>query len=145
MPNPTSPDGSSAPDDPSDPFADFELISVYTRAAALRDGVLVALGDIAREAGFRIPIAVTEAVFKDYLDPSPELIAEGQSFAGRAWDLLQVLRFAAAVYPDRSEIHFKVLFVLTPGCPPEPVPLKALCHPGDEGSPVLTILLPQED
>ncbi len=148
MPNPTDPSDPTGPSgtaDPRDPFAGFELISVYSRADALRDGVLVALSDIAREAGFRIPIAATEAVFKGYLDPSPELIAEGQSLQGRAWDLLQILRFAAAVYPDRSEIHFKVLFVLSPGCPPEPVALKALCHPGDEGSPVLTILLPQED
>jgi len=139
MPDPT------APDDPTDPFAGFELLSVYTRADALRDGVLVDLTDLARQAGFRIPLAVTEAVYRSYLDPSPELANEGQSLAGRAWDLLQVLRFAAAVYPDCSEIHFKVLFVLSPGCPPEPVPLKALCHPGDDGSPVLTILLPQED
>lgn len=129
---------------PTDPFAGFELISVYTRADALRDGVLVDLSDLAREAGFRIPLVVTEAVYA-YLDPSPELIAEGQSLTGRAWDLLQVLRFAAAVYPDRSEIHFKVLFILSPGCPPEPVPLKALCHPGDDGEPVLTVLLPSED
>ncbi len=131
--------------DPTNPFDGFEVISVYSRADALRDGVLVDLSDLAREAGFKIPLAVTEAVYKDYLDPSHELIAEGQSFQGRTWDLLQILRFAAAVYPDRSEIHFKVLFVLTPGCPPEPVPLKALCHPGDEGEPVMTILLPLED
>jgi hypothetical protein len=130
--------------DPTNPFADFELISVYPRADALRDGVLVDLTDLAREAGFRIPLAVTEAVYRSYLDPSPELANEGQSFAGRAWDLLQILRFAAAVYPDRSEIHFKVLFVLSPGCPPEPVALKALCHPGDDGEPVLTVLLLNE-
>ena len=130
--------------DPTDPFTGFEVISVYSRADALRDGVLVDLTDLARQAGFRIPLAVTEAVYRSYLDPSPELIAEGQSRQGRAWDLLQILRFAAAVYPDRSEIHFKVLFVLSPGCPPEPVALKALCHPGDDGEPVLTVLLPNE-
>lgn len=116
MTNPTS------PSDPTDPFAGFEVLSVYTRADALRDGVLVDLSDLAHEAGFRIPLAVTEAVYASYLDPSPELANEGQSFSGRAWDLLQILCFAATVYPDRSEIHFKVLFVLTPGCPPEPVP-----------------------
>jgi hypothetical protein len=133
------------PSDTTSPFEDFEVISVYSRQAALADGVLVDLTDLAREAGFKIPLAVTEAVYASYLDPSPELANEGQSFQGRAWDLLQVLRFAAAVYPDRSEIHFKVLFVLTPGCPPEPVDLKALCHPGDDGEPVLTVLLPNED
>jgi hypothetical protein len=131
------------PSDLDSPFGD--LIYAYTRADALADGVLIDLSDEARQAGFKIPLAVTEAIFKDYLDPSPELIAEGQNLAGRAWDLLQILRFATAVYPDRSEIHFKILFVLSPGCPPEPVPLKALCHPGDDGEPVLTVLLPNED
>jgi len=133
------------PSDPADPFTGFEVISVYSRADARRDGVLVDLSDLARQAGFRIPLAVTEAVYRSYLDPSPELIAEGQSFAGRAWDLLQILRFAAAVYPDRSKLRFKVLFVLSPGCPSEPVELKAICGPGDDGEPVLTILLPTED
>ena len=131
--------------DPSDPFAGFELISVYSRADALRDGVLVDLADLAREAGFRIPVAVTEAVYKDYLDPSPVLIAEGQSFQGRAWDLLQVLHFTIAITPPTDMLLFKVLFLLDPESPPEPVPLKALCHPGDEGEPVMTILLEVED
>jgi hypothetical protein len=29
--------------------------------------------------------------------------------------------------------------------PPRPVHLKAICGPGDEGEPVITILLPNED
>ena len=121
------------------------VIFSYTRAQALADGVLVDLTPLAKEAGFCIPIAVTEAVYLDYLKPSAALEAESQSFDGRAWDLLQVLRFAAAVHPDHDTILFKVLFILTPGCPPEPVSLKAICGPGDEGEPVLTILLPVED
>jgi hypothetical protein len=129
-------------DSEASPFG--PVIYAYTRAQALADGVLVDLSDLAREAGFRVPLAVTEAVYA-YLDPSQDLIDEGQSLNGRARDMLQVLYFAAAVSPDRSEIHFKVLFVLTPGCPPEPVELKAICGPGDDGEPVLTVLLPNED
>ena len=136
--NPTS------PDDSSDPFAGFELISVYTRQNAIDDQVLFDITDAARTSGFKIPIAATAAVYA-YIDPSPELIAAGHSLAERTRLLLDVLYFAAAVYPDRSEVHFKVFFILSPGCPPEPVPLKALCHPGDDGEPVLTILLPNED
>jgi len=121
------------------------VIFSYSRQQALSDGVLVDVSDLASEAGFRVPVAVTEAVYKNYLDPSPELVREGQSLSGRAWDVLQVLLFAAAVHPDYDTILFKVLFILTPGCPPEPVSLKASCGPGDEGEPVLTILLPLED
>ncbi len=132
-------------DDPAQPSPFGPILFSYSRQQGLMDGLLVDLSDLAREAGFKIPLAVTEAVFNDYLDPSPALADEGQSLNGRAWDLLQVLYFAAAVNPDRDTIYFKVLFVLTPSCPPEPVELKALCGPGDDGEPVLTIMLPGED
>jgi hypothetical protein len=131
--------------DSFDPFEGFELISVYSRADALRDGVLRDLSDLTRPSGFRIPVAATEAVFTSYLDPSPDLIAAGQSLTGRTWDLLQVLLFAISVYPDRSEILFKVLFLMSPASSPVPIELKAICGPGDDASPVLTILLPSED
>jgi hypothetical protein len=54
-------------------------------------------------------------------------------------------RIPAAVHQDRDCIFFKVLFILTRGCPPEPVSLKAIYGPGDDGEPVLAILLPFED
>jgi hypothetical protein len=117
----------------------------YTREQALADRALVDISDLAREAGFKIPVAVTEAVYTNYLDPSPELCNEGQSLNGRAWDLLQVLHAAAIANPDRNTIPFNALFVQAPGCPPEPIELKAICGPGNDGSPVLTILLPDED
>jgi len=121
------------------------VIFSYTRAQALADGVLVDITPLAKEAGFCIPVAVTEAVYLDYLKPSAALEAESQSFEGRAWDVLQVLLFAAAVHPDHDTILFKVLFQISPGCPPVPIELKAIIGPGDIGSPVLTILLPLED
>jgi len=136
---------SSDPSDSLDPFAGFELVSVYSRADALRDGVLRDITSLAKEAGFSVPTAVTEAVYHNYLDPSPELLAAGQSLTGRTWDVLQVLLFAIAVNPDRSCILFKVLFVLSPGSPPVPIELKAIIGPGDDARPVLTILLPSED
>ncbi|MGO8693104.1 MAG: hypothetical protein ACLQMF_05455 [Rectinemataceae bacterium] len=55
--------------------------------------------------------------------------------------MLRVLYFAAFVYPDRDT----VFFVLSPGEASHPVALKALCHPGDDSSLVLTVLLPTED
>ena len=144
--NPTNPIAPGSPGGPSgpDPFDGFELISVYTRRSAIEDGVLVALTDDARKAGFRIPVAATSAVYA-YLDPSPPLIAAGQSLAERTRALLDVLYFAAVISPDRDIVYFKLLLVLAPGSPPEPVAMKALCHPGDSGEPVLTILLEGED
>ena len=129
---------------PSDPTFGDVLYS-YTREQALADGVVVDMSELAHEAGFKIPVAATEAVYKGYLAPSQALVDEGQSFYGRACDLLQVLHSAAIANSDQDTVFFTVLFVLSPGCPPEPIELKAICGPGDNGEPVLTILLPDED
>ena len=42
-----------------------EPISVYTRAQAIEDGVLVDAGSMASEAGFRWPVAFTAAAWAD--------------------------------------------------------------------------------
>jgi hypothetical protein len=42
-----------------------EVISTYTRAQAIEDGVLVDAGSIALEAGFTGPVALTSAVWAD--------------------------------------------------------------------------------
>lgn len=41
-----------------------EPIHTYTRAQALGDGTLVDVSELAREAGFRLPVAVTRAVWE---------------------------------------------------------------------------------
>ena len=56
---------------------DADVISVYTRAQALEDGVLVDLTGWAQQAWFKIPVAVTRGVW-DVLKPSTELEAEGE-------------------------------------------------------------------
>ena len=53
-------------------WSDAEIISAYTRADALRDGVLVAVpGDLARELGIRVPVAVTTGVWGAVTSPRP--------------------------------------------------------------------------
>jgi hypothetical protein len=42
-----------------------EPISTYSRAQAIEEGVLVDGGPTAREAGFRMPVALTAAVWAD--------------------------------------------------------------------------------
>jgi uncharacterized protein DUF6573 len=77
--------------------ADFwgEPIHVYTRADALADGVLVDATATAREAGFRIPLALTQSVWADVNDLSGRDVVAGQSPEGRLWDLLFVSAHAA--------------------------------------------------
>ena len=131
------------PTSESSPFG--EIIYAYTRAQALADGVLVDVSDLAREAGFVFPVALTERFYHGYIVPTLALIAEGQSIAGRLWDLLTVLRWTIQTSKDDSYLPLSVLFVMSPGTPPVPIELVAVCGPGDSGEPVVTVMLPDED
>lgn len=121
---------------------EFDLIHRYTRAQALADGILIDVTLTAREAGLKYPVAVTRAVFEQYVRV-PEGVA-AQDEAGRTWDILWMLRFAVARAPEGDMLLF-ALFVRNDDTEPRPVKLKAICHPGDEGEPVITVLLPHED
>ena len=122
-----------------------EVISVYTRAQALEDGVLVDVSEMAKEAGIKFPVALTATVYGQYVEV-PEGVT-GQDEAGRLWDILWMFRCAAAKF-DGSTLLFK-LYIRNHNrerldCR-DVVTLKAECGPGDEGEPVLTIMLPDED
>lgn len=121
------------------------VIFCYTRADAIRDGVLIDVTEMAREAGFRIPVAMTSAAWALCVE-LPEGVT-GQDLSGRIWDVLIMLLYAIKSKNARgSEIryHLHVRNSNEEGEPPL-VELKALCGPGDEGEPVITIMLPHED
>ena len=48
-------------------FHDDDLIHRYTRKQAIEDAVLVDVTPTAREAGFRLPVALTRAVWEHYV------------------------------------------------------------------------------
>jgi len=128
------------------PFEDMPVIYSYTRAQAIEDGVLVDLTEWAGETGFRIPVACTSAVWNGYVVPPAETTELGQSERGRAHDLLWMLYVAikAARQAHHEQLLFKVIFLQAPS-KQETVTLKAICGPGDQGEPVLTVMLPNED
>ncbi len=121
-----------------------EIIHAYTRAQALEDGVLVDLTDLAREAGFRLPVAVTQGVWA-VLNPTKELEEAGQDMTGRAWDMLTILRHSIRGASATDEIRFAPLFMREPGEKVEPVEMWAKCGPGDDAEPVVTVMLKGED
>jgi hypothetical protein len=128
---------------------DAEVISVYSRAQAIEDGVLVDLSEhsATKEAGIRFPVAVTRELF-GILEPSPELEADGQSLQGRLWDLLNMFKIRhAGRHPSEhaDEVWFTVLFIRRPGGRPEQVKVWAKCGPGDNMEPVITIMLEGQD
>jgi len=122
-----------------------EVIFAYTRQQALADGVLVDVSTLAKEAGFRWPVALTERLYHSYVVPALELVAEGQSITGRLWDVLNVLRYTISKAKDTTFLQFSVLFVMYPASSPVSIELTSVAGPGDDGEPVITIMLPEDD
>lgn len=125
-----------------------EVISGYSRAQALADGVLVDVSTTARELGFRYPVALTAAVWTDCVAWRDE-DSERQTFqdeTGRLWDVLWRARLAART-GEGHRVPFVLLRIPREGTAqtPERVTLHLAIGPGDQGEPVLTILLPDED
>jgi hypothetical protein len=127
-----------------DPWEGWNVIHVYTREQAIADGVLVDVSYMGRQVGIRIPVAVTQAVWAEYV-----AVPEGvscQDEQGRLWDILWMFRFEAANPKNReNEMMLFTLRVRNDNTSPKEVTLKAICGPGDDGKPVLTILKPDED
>jgi hypothetical protein len=123
-------------------FTKADVISAYTRAQALADGVLIDVTKTAREAGIRFPVAVTAAVWNLYVQV-PEGV-EGQDEAGRLWDLLWMLRFAVKSSQEPGDTIRYNLLVRNDNRQPRPVTLKAVCGPDDDLSPCITVMLLDE-
>jgi len=121
-----------------------ELIFEYSRAQAIAEGVLVDVSELAREAGFRFPVAMTAAAWETTVRVPDGVSCQDET--GQLWDVLNVLRFsiATAAQRDPGELRFTVA-VMQEGTILADVALKALCHPGDTMEPVITILMPDED
>lgn len=118
-----------------------DVISSYSRAQAIEDGVLVDVSSVAQEAGVRVPVALTRAVWDRYVTVPPK--ARGQDEAGRLWDVLSMLRFAIKGGRDSSELRYSLIVHTAKGR--RRIILKSICGPGDDAEPVITIMLPEED
>jgi hypothetical protein len=143
------------------PFDGAEIISRYTRAQAIEDGVLVDLSTgetvvLVREAGIKWPVAMTSAAWHATVGLGGKWVADpetggekmelpaGQDATGRIWDVLHLLRFAIGRQRClTTDIRFEVR--VWDGKRSSTVRLKSLAGPGDQGEPVLTILLCDED
>jgi hypothetical protein len=148
---------------PNNPEFWGHLIHVYTRAQAIADGVLVDLTTatddkgqlLCREAGFKIPIALTRGAWAKTIEAAGTWkytdngevfeLSGGQSLSGRVWDLLSNLRLACSGASGSDRFHFQVLVDGHGNGHREPVNLWALCGPGDDARPVMTVMLEGED
>ncbi|MDA3889714.1 MAG: hypothetical protein PF443_13165 [Allgaiera sp.] len=140
-------------------FNSESIVHSYSRAEAVADGVLVDCSDLAREAGWKIPVALTSAVWQDCVRWTPDDTKRKrcpQDEGGRMWDVLwmsmvaarrhiQLCQANASLDPGRCSM---VVYRVPRGgtsIEPECVELKIIIDGGDTGSPVATILEPMED
>jgi hypothetical protein len=127
-----------------------EVISSYTRAQAIADGVLIDVSPVAKEAGFKWPVAMTAGAWADCVAWSDRdnqaQVYQDQS--GRLWDVLFIAFQTISLSRETGDrLLFRLYRVPRDGRSTDAAltTLKLIVGPGDEGEPVLTILLPDED
>ena len=126
------------------------VVSTYTRAQAIEDGVLVDAGSMAQEAGFKWPVAMTSATWADCVawtdDDSRQQVHQDQY--GRLWDVVYMASHAIRTSKESGDrLLFQLYRVPRDGqtTDAELTTLRLIIGPGDNGEPVVTILLPKED
>lgn len=123
----------------------WNVIFSFSRAQAISEEILINVTAQAREAGFKLHTVVTDNLFHSYITPPAGLEGEGQSIEGRLHDVFFVLLAAIRSAKAATDyVEIEVLFLMEPGRQ-EKVKVVAVIGPGDEGEPVLTIMLPGDD
>jgi uncharacterized protein DUF6573 len=127
-----------------------EVIYSYTRKQAIDDGVLIDATEMARDAGFKWPLALTAAAWADcvaWSDADNECqVYQDQS--GRLWDVLFMASYAIQSANNANrQLIFGLQRIPRNGHSTESqrLTLKLILGPGDGGEPVITIMLPEED
>jgi hypothetical protein len=136
------------------------VVYSYSRAQAIEDGILVDLEkfsfrphhNVRQEAGIIFPVAMTRTAYARMIQDEDEPLPPGQDISGRMWDVLYMFRLAAR-RSDGDRFLFRVSvtnWIERDGkrinrTKQETVTLKAICGPGDDAAPVITIMLPNED
>ena len=115
-------------------------VHIYSRAEALKDGVLMDASDIAKDLGFICPVAFTLAAWDATVDGAH--FGFIGSIEGRVIDVLRMLRITAK--RGSNSVDFLVVISLEDGNLRR-VFLRATCGAGDDEQPVITIMLPNED
>ncbi len=120
-----------------------------TRNNALEDGTLVDVSTTAQEAGITLPVAVTNAVWQQYIEWTDE-DTERQTYQdidGRLWDVIWMLRTGIKNNINKTTFIYGLFVVPRTGkCrKARETWLKAVLHNDDNGNPVITVMLPTED
>ncbi|MBE3123228.1 MAG: hypothetical protein IMZ55_09270 [Acidobacteria bacterium] len=119
------------------------MASVYSRAQAIADGVLIDVTPLAKSEGFRLHTVMTCGVVAEVKAQVEKVFSDVMAFVEKEavyWaalkDVLQALHEAIRQQKESTDtIHFKHAGL----------DLWSLVGPGDTAAPVLTIMLEGED
>lgn len=126
-----------------------EAVSVYTRAQAIADGALIDVSAEAKDAGFKVPVAVTAAAWAEVVAWSDDDSARQihQDERGRLHDLLWVAVNLARHHKASNRMPFQHYRVARGGNEVRrtPITLVMSIGPGDGAEPVVTFMSPSDD
>jgi hypothetical protein len=133
--------------EPQNPFFG-PVIYAYTRSQALADGVLVDVTETAKEVGFKLTVAITEALH-NRLTPTKADTGIGQDYDGRLWDVLWIAAFTIKLADRGTDtVTFTIALQEVDAKNGQPqnidLRLRAIWGPGDEEEPVITIGFPED-
>ena len=138
-------------DSSAEDFFFGNVVSTYTRAQAIADGVLIDVTKMAHLVGFVHTVAITRAAWSDCVEWTDEDTRRQrfQNESLRLWDVMYMAkRVAKSTRGGLSPVALFPLWRVPRGGRSKRSRLKVLkmiVGPGDNAEPVITIMLPSED
>lgn len=108
------------------------VISSYSRAQAIEDGVLIDVSDTKAAGLYKHPVAITTALHAAISKGAGKDVG---TYDARLWDVLYLMIGRAGADPD-------VFFRVKVGA--RNLDLWGNCGPGDDASPVITVGFPSD-
>lgn len=128
-------------------------VNSYTRQQAINDGALIDVTETAREYGYQTPVAISCAAWVNCVINDAD-VSENEAARHAQWNTIDILMaLAKAVMQGKGKgkrgavLLFEVaLTIRKDGARKNQwVTLKGTIDGGDDGKPVITIRLPNED
>lgn len=123
----------------ANPFADFDIISTYTRQDAIRDGTFIDVTQTARNCGFIIPVALTSNLYNTFIKSGRGEDSTANNLNVFLKELYQKIR--ANKNPDDRLLYLQFNFDAN-GHTDVWVAIEA--QSPDDPSPALNVMLPED-
>ncbi|WP_054943583.1 DUF6573 family protein [Paenibacillus ihuae] len=125
-----------------DDIQNDKLLSQYSRAEAIGDGLLVDITTWTKRGGITYPVALSRSVWLEIIEPDESAKAACESLMGRLGRFVLSLR-NEMIKGEGDRIDFQVTFSVDGH--PKDFSLYAMLHPGDNFEPVITVMEQDEE